>query len=208
MKIIFTVLITLITMAAILLAGCSSASAATASASNDLSTATKLAAGTLKLEGTAQAVTSVQATQLLTLWEGYQSLNSSDTASQVELDALVKQIQAVMTSDQLKAIEAMNLTDRTVSEVMQSSGSSTNASALISTPSSSANNQAAPGGGLSGMPGGAGGDSVISAINGGMTTQSTPAATQSPSSAGATQVNSMLLNTLIQMLKTRSQTIR
>ena len=174
MKIKFTVLFTLITMATILLAGCSGAAAATVSASSGLSTATKLAVGTLKLEGTSQAVTAAQAAQLLTLWEGYQSLSKSDTSSQVELDALVKQIQGVMTADQLQAIEAMDLTDQSVSEVMQSMGSSANSSAPVSTPGSSTLSQAAPGGGPGGMPGG-GGDSVMSAINGGMTTQSTPA---------------------------------
>jgi hypothetical protein len=55
------------------------------------------------------------------------------------------------------------------------------------------------------MPGG-GGDSVMSAIDGGMTSQSTPVATQASANAGSTQVNSMLLNALIQMLETRSQT--
>ncbi len=206
MKIIFTVLFILITMAAILLSGCSGAAAATVSTSSGLSTATKLAVSTLKLEGTSQAVTAAQAAQLLTLWEGYQSLSKSDTSSQVELDALVKQIQGIMTADQHQAIEAMDLTDQSVSEVVQSMGTSANASAPVSTPGSSTLNQGSPGGGPGGMPGGGDGDSVMSAINGGTTTQSTPAVTQSASSAGTTQVNSMLLNALVQMLKTRSQT--
>jgi hypothetical protein len=204
MKTIFTVLFTLITMIAILLAGCSGAAAAKVSSNSGLSNVIQLAVGTLKLEGTGQAVTASQAAQLLTLWEGYQSISKSDTSSQEELDALVKQIQGVMSSEQIQAINAMNLTDQTVSDAMQSMGSSTDASAPVSTPGSSTI-QAAPGGGPGGMPGG-GGDSVMSAISGGTTTQSTPAATQSPNNADTTQVNSTLLNALIQMLKTRSQT--
>jgi hypothetical protein len=206
MKNKYSILFSLITLAAILLTGCNSAAAATVTASSGLSTATRLAMGTLKLECTSQAVTANQAAQLLTLWEGYQSLSKSDTSSQVELDALVEQIQGIMTADQLQAIEAMNLTDQSVSELMQSTGSSANASAPVSTPGSSTLSQGSPGGGPGGMPGGGGGDSVMSAINGGTTTQSTHAVTQSASSAGTTQVNSMLLNALVQMLNARSQT--
>ena len=103
-------------MVAILLAGCSGAAAATASGSSGLSTATRLAVGTLKLEGTCKAVTVNQAVQLLTLWEGYQSITKSDTSSQLELDALVTQIQAALTADQLQTIEAMDLTEQSVSE--------------------------------------------------------------------------------------------
>ena len=204
MKTKFSILVSLITIFAILLAGCSNAAAATVSASNGLSGATKLALGTLKLEGTSQAVTAAQTTELLTLWEGYKSLSNSDTSSQVELDALVMQIQGVMTSNQRQAIQAMDLTDQSVSEVMQSLGGSANASASVSTPGSTTLSQSAPAGGPGGMAGG-GGDSVMSAIGGGMTTQSTPAATQASSNAVSTQVNSMLLNALIQLLETRSQ---
>jgi hypothetical protein len=206
MKIKLTVLLTMITMVAIVLAGCRGAAAATASGSSSLSTATKLAVGTLMLEGTGNAVTTIQAAQLLTLWEGYQSLSTSDTSSQLELDALVKQIQGIMTAGQLQAIEAMNLTEQSVSEEMQSMAGSANASAPASTAGSSSINQAAPGGAPAGMPGGAGGDSVMSAINGDTTIQSTPASTQAIVNTGATHVNSVILNDLIQLLQTRSQT--
>ena len=89
MKNKFGILLSLITMAAILLAGCSDAAAATVPTSTGLSTASMLALGTLKLEGTSQVVTATQASQLLTLWEGYQSISQSDTCSQVELDEFV-----------------------------------------------------------------------------------------------------------------------
>ena len=145
MKTNFTTLITLITLLAILLVGCSSASTTTVSASSGLSNATKLAIATLKLEDTSQAVTTSQAAELLTLWEGYQSLSNSDTTSQVELDALVKQIQAAMTSEQIKAIDAMDLTDQSVSEVMSTLGGSESAIAPASTPSTSGLSQAGPG---------------------------------------------------------------
>jgi uncharacterized protein YceK len=205
MKTRFTLVISLMTIFALLLAGCSSAATATVPTSNSLSGATKLALGTLKLEGTSQAVTAAQATELLTLWQAYASLSKSDTASQVELDALVKQIQGVMTADQLQAIEAMNLTEQAESDVMQSLGTSANTSVPVSTQGSTTLSQTGPGGGPGGMPGG-GGDSVMSAIDGGVTTQSTPAVTQASPNVGSTQVNSMLIQALIQMLETRSQT--
>ena len=201
----FLILVILISISAMLLAGCSSATIATVSANNGLTTATKLALGTLKLEDTSQAVTAAQATELVTLWEGYESLSNSDTTSQVELDALVKQIQSTMTTVQIAAIEAMDLTDQSVSEGVQSLGGSANASAPVSTPSSAMLSQAAPAGGPGDMPGG-GGDSVMNAIGSGMAAQSTPATTQSTTNASATQVNPMLLQVLIQVLKTRSQT--
>jgi hypothetical protein len=187
-----------------LMVGCSGEAVANVSTSNGLSKATKLALGTLKLEGSANAVSIPQATELLTLWEAYQSLSNSDTASPVELDALVEQIHGVMTVEQIKAIEAMAFTDQSVSEVMQSMGDSTSVNAPVSTPNTSELSQGAPMGGPPGMPGG-GGDSVMSEINSGMVTQSTPAASQPTLSTQTNQVDGMLLNVLIRLLETRSQ---
>jgi hypothetical protein len=187
-----------------LMVGCSGEAVANVSTSNGLSKATKLTLGTLKLEGSANAVSIPQATELLTLWEAYQSLSNSDTTSQVELDALVEQIHAVMTAEQIKAIEAMALTDQSVSEVMQSMGDSTSVNAPVRTPNTSELSQGAPMGGPPGMPGG-GGDSVMSEINSGMVTQSTPAASQPTLSTQTNQVDGMLLNVLIRLLETRSQ---
>jgi hypothetical protein len=204
MKTKLTTLLILISITGILLAGCSSASITTVSTNNGLSIETKLALGTLKLEGTNQAVTKEEATELLTLWQGYQSLSNSDTSSQVELDALVEQIQGVMTAEQIKAIQALELTDQSVSEVMQSLVGSASASIVASTPNSSALSRAAPSGGPGAMPGGAS-DSVMNEIGDGMVTQSTPAASQSAASTQISQVDGMLLNALIQMLEERSQ---
>ncbi|MFZ2096194.1 MAG: hypothetical protein WAV05_06095 [Anaerolineales bacterium] len=197
----FTILIILVCLSAILLAGCNSA-ISTVSTNNGLSTATKLALGTLRLEGTSQAVTAEQASELLTLWEGYQSLSDSDTSSQVELDALMKQIEAAMTTDQIKAIEAMDLTDQSVSETLSTPGGNDSSSAPASTPSTSVINQAGPAGGPGGAP--SAGDGMGD-ILGGMTTQSMAAVTQAPAATAAQQVNPMLLKVLIQLLDTRSQ---
>jgi hypothetical protein len=84
--------------------------------------AAQLALGTLKLEGTDQAVTTEQAVQLLLLWQTYRSLTSSDTAAQVELEAVIQQIQGTLTPEQIRAIEAMQLTRQSISEVLQALG--------------------------------------------------------------------------------------
>jgi hypothetical protein len=199
-------LCTLLSIAVFLLGGCNSMATATVSTSNGLSTATKLALGTLKLEGTDQALTDSQVHELLTLWQGYQSLSNSDTTSSVELDALVAQIQGVMTAEQIKTIETYNLTDQSLSEELSSLGESASANIPASTPNASGINQAAQMGGPGGIPGG-GGDSVMSAIGGGAVAQSTPAATQSTLNASTAQVNPMLLQALIQILQAKSQMI-
>jgi len=206
MKTKFTIQCTLVSIVAILLIGCSSEAAGTVSESNDLSTAVRLALGVLKLEGTDQAVTKEEATELLPLWQVYQSLSNSDTTSHVELDALMKQIQGAMTAEQIKAIEALELTDESVNEVMQTLGGSASASAPSSTPNTSALNQTTPMGRPAGMPGGAG-DSIMNEIGNGMVTQSTPLASQPAASTQTSQVDGMLLNMLIQMLEARSQMI-
>ena len=88
----------------------------------DLSLQTTLLVGTLKLEDTPQAVTPEQAAPLLTLWKAVRSLAESDTTSEVEVEALTRQIEAAMTAEQLQAIEAMDLTQEDVMALMQELG--------------------------------------------------------------------------------------
>jgi hypothetical protein len=82
----------------------------------------QLQIGTLKLEETANAVTPAQAQDLLPLWQMLRALQQSDTASQVEMEATVDQIQATMTPEQTAAIEAMNLTMDDMRDMMQELG--------------------------------------------------------------------------------------
>jgi len=88
----------------------------------ELSLASKLVIGSFKLEGTKNAVTSEQAAELLPLWQVYTQLSTSDTAAQEEVTALTEQIQETMTDDQIKAIDAMNLTPQDIFAVMQEQG--------------------------------------------------------------------------------------
>jgi hypothetical protein len=195
----------------ILLSGCSTYTH-TVSASNGLSTANKLAFGTLKLEGTINAVTASQAKDLLTLWQGYQSLSNDDTASQLELDALVNQIESNMTSEQIQAIQAMGLTGQSVSESLSTLVGNVTSDTAVSTPNTPSVSLSSSTGGPNGMmPGGSppsGGDGmgdILGSAAGGTTTQSTPAATQSTVGSAEAQVNPVLLQAVIQLLATRSQ---
>jgi len=74
-----------------------------------LAPALKLAIGTVKLEGTDQAVDSTAAAKLLPLWELLEQLDTSGYAAPEEITAVVEEIQLNMTSAQIKAISAMSI---------------------------------------------------------------------------------------------------
>ena len=122
------IIIPLLFISIFILSACGSAvgnSTSTAqgnSTAQELPLATKLAIGTLKLEGTESAVNSAQVKDLLPLWQVYSSLIVSDTAAQEEKDALAQQIQETMTADQVKVIDALNLTQSDVFASMQELG--------------------------------------------------------------------------------------
>jgi len=77
----------------------------------DMPLSMKQPAGTLMLEDTALAVTPAQARELLPLWQMLGALQGSGTSSQVEVEAVLKQIQEAMTPEQLAAIEEMSQED-------------------------------------------------------------------------------------------------
>ncbi len=72
-----------------------------------LDVTSQLALGTLKLEGTANAVTGEQAAQLLPLW---QALSGSGIQAETERQTIARQIESTMTEAQVAAIAAMALT--------------------------------------------------------------------------------------------------
>jgi hypothetical protein len=219
----FPIFSNIIIIAAVLLSGCTAASDSSA-ASSGLSTAYELALGTLKLQGSSNAVTSSQAAQLLTLWEGYASISSSDTTSQVELDALVSQIEAAMTDAQLKAIDDMHLTSQSLAETLSSISSASSPG----TPDSSGLSQSSSGGTSSGMPSGGsgsmpagnaagmpaggpagaapGGDSSgVGDLLNGVSAQSTQTTSEATVQSQASQVDPILLQALIQQVESISQ---
>jgi hypothetical protein len=105
-------LVLLVALAACSVPGLSQGSgeAATLTESIALPQSIQLSVGTLMLEETSQAVTAEQAQELLPLWQMLRALQQSDTAAQVEIEAVLNQIQKAMTPEQLAAIEGMDLT--------------------------------------------------------------------------------------------------
>jgi len=83
---------------------------------------TKLAIGTLKLEDTDLAVSSDQSADLLPLWQVFNNLSSSDSAAPEEITAVTEQIQETMSSEQLQAIDDMELTSQDIFATMQELG--------------------------------------------------------------------------------------
>ena len=71
----------------------------------------QLAYGTMKLDGTANAITPERAKTLLPLWQAVLSLMGSDTVAEAELTAVQDQITQTMTAEQLQAIAAMQITN-------------------------------------------------------------------------------------------------
>jgi len=218
MKKIFLLFFSLLGIAAFALAGCanqaSTATGATAQPENaSLSPATRLALGTLQLDSAGQEIPATQASELLTLWQAYQALSNSETTAQEELDALLDQIQAAMTTEQMHAIDQMELTSDTLTEALLASmpepiqpSSDTQA-----TDQNSAN--AGPGAGRppdGGMaPDGAGGMAPDGA--GGMADAGTGILTTADATGQETALDNnitpMLLNALIRMLETKVQAV-
>jgi hypothetical protein len=85
-----------------------------------LPASSQLTLGTLRLEETENAVTLEQANTLLPLW---QAIQSGTLQGNVEINAVLKQIEGQMTSEQLAAIAAMQLTAEDVRTWAQEQGS-------------------------------------------------------------------------------------
>jgi hypothetical protein len=82
----------------------------------------QLLVGTLKLEGTSLAVTADQATELLPLWQMIRSLTGNGTAAQAEIDAVLSQIQETMSTEQIQAIQDMQISSEDYQAQMEALG--------------------------------------------------------------------------------------
>jgi hypothetical protein len=160
---------------------------------------TQIAVGTLKLAGTDQEITVEQARDLLVYWEVYKDLGQSQTAAQAEVHGLVAQIQETMTTNQLKTITDMDLSQQDAVAAMQGvTATSSNASnSKVSVPLGST------GGG--GMPAGGPPDGGIPGDFGGGPSASGTGKTQSAQAGSGltvtTQVPSALVEAVIQSLQ-------
>lgn len=110
---------------ALLLVACGSKTSSDTTTSNtaaSMDPEAELILGTLNLDGTDNTVNAKQAAELLPLWKMYKSLSTSDTAAQEEIDAVMKQIKATMTSQQSEAIDAMDLNSKDMFTLLQDLG--------------------------------------------------------------------------------------
>ncbi|MCA9933298.1 MAG: hypothetical protein H6662_07670 [Ardenticatenaceae bacterium] len=85
----------------------------------------QLLVGTMKLEGTDLAVTPEQASELLVLWQASIALSRSGTGATEEVTAVLNQIEATMTPEQIAAIADMQLTREDIQAISQEMGLST-----------------------------------------------------------------------------------
>lgn len=213
MKKIFLTTLLLLTLT---LTACGSASntsqASSTQESATLPTVMQLIVGTLKLDGTEQAVTSDQAKNLLVMWQVYQDLASSDTAAQEEIDGLVDQIQETMTAEQMKSISAMNLTQQDVMTLMQeqnigmAQSQQSNSETFSFSPDAGGGpgGGSPPDGGMAGGPpdGGMGGDmGAVGGAGPNTNTDQTQSSGAGSSPGGTAGASTALVDALIQYLQ-------
>jgi hypothetical protein len=105
--------------------GAEASSALDTSYENALALRNQLALGTLRLEETDRPVTVEQADELLLLWQALRGTTGSGASAPAEVNALLEQIEAAMTSEQLAAIGALRLTQTELQAWAQSQGLST-----------------------------------------------------------------------------------
>ena len=172
----------------------------------------KLAVGTLKLEGTQQAVTAAQAKTLLPLWKAVKTMSASNTTAAAEMTALYSQIEDAMTAQQIQAIKDLNLSAADMQALMQPNSSQQSGSAAQSPAegASSSQFQGGPAGDPGGGPGGgvgappdAGGGIPGTGIGMGLQITTTPVAGKS-GAAMRGSMNLMFVDSVIQLLTKRA----
>ncbi|MGB7538858.1 MAG: hypothetical protein WBM17_09980 [Anaerolineales bacterium] len=186
---------------------------------------TQLVLGTLKLEGTPQAVDPAMAAELLPLYTLLQQLTASGSAAQAEIDAVLEQIQATMTADQIHAIAEMKLTQTAMADFFGSNGRfsasgtrTPGASSGDNFPGGGAEGGGPPAGLEGGAPpagfegGGPGGGGSGTSGNGGSGLNQNQIATLRAQRTGTpgfqgSGTPSFLINQLIQLLEKKAQSL-
>ncbi len=200
--------------------GSSSGNSFRSGASRALAADAKLALGTIKLEGTAQAIDPKTAAKLLPLWQLMVQLHSSTSAAPQEVTAVLNQIEATMTPGQVNSIDGMSFTSADVFSLLQNesqaSGGSGGTGNSGSNGFSGRDRQgggfffAGPGGGpggggFGGGFGGGGGGFRTTNGNGSSSTTSqlTPAEEAQAAQARENAISSLVENQLIRLLETK-----
>jgi hypothetical protein len=196
---------TILLSVGLLLAACSSTgskdSSSTTSSGVEAKSITpimELALGTMRLEGTNQAVDQETAAQLLPYWQLMQELSANPATASEETAAVVENIRAVMTAEQIRAIGNMKLTQSDVAAVSDSAAAGKEVS--NSNMSASMILAASAGGGPGGAPPEASG--MIMGGGGPAMGSSSGQNTSTIQNAGIAQSTS-LINRVIQLLESR-----
>lgn len=216
-----TIVLALLTAGALMLNACGAAPTSSTSGrggfrnnstlqNRPLAPEAKLALGTIKLEGTPQAVGASEAAKLLPLWQLMAQLNGSSSTAPQEVTAVLNQIEADMDPAQVKAIGGMQLTAADVFASFQQGGIGSAASGGSSLSGSTTNRSGQRGGGAvffggGGFPGGGGGFGASrtgTTANGANTAASAAQAAQQLSN----QISTVLVNQLVQLLAARVKT--
>jgi hypothetical protein len=162
MKTKLVLILSLITILAV--SGCSAVGASngnatqtTTAGSDQLPTLSKLVVGTYKLIDSSTPITQAQAKELVILWKAYKELQTRDTKAKQEVTDLLTQINSTLTTDQITAIDTMNLSTRDVVSLVQELGvsaSTTTTKTGSSSSNSSSSSSRSSGGAAGGFPGG------------------------------------------------------
>ena len=166
-----------------------------------LSESMKLLLGTFKLDGTPNAVTAKEASDLIVLWQALKTLEAGSSVSQTETDALVKQIQDTMTPEQVKAIDAMQLKRQDMAAILQAQGITFTRNGTGNGTPSAGGGGGNFGGGGGGNFGGGGGGNFGGGGAGGTPTPQQIATAQARRAAGANRVPSFLIDALVTYLQ-------
>jgi hypothetical protein len=169
-----------------------------------LSPESKLALGTIKLEGTKQAVDSKMAANLLPLWQLLFQLNSSSSTAPQEVTAVLDQIKITMTPEQISTINSMTLTQADIFTVIQQQAQANGSG--DTTGSGSTGRNRGNGGGFVFVGGGPGGGGFPG--GGFRTNGNADPSTSSQTAAQAAQarqnaISNLMINQVIRLLETK-----
>jgi hypothetical protein len=180
-------------------------------ASTPLNAESKLALGTIKLEGTKQAIDPKMAVSLIPLWQLLFQLKSSSSSAPQEVTAVVDQIKVTMTPVQVSTINSMTLTQADIFSAFQQANGSSGTTGTGTSGSTGGNRgggfifAGGPGGGGPGGGGFGGGFRAGGAGGGSSTTTTQATALTAAQAAQARQnaISSLLINQVIKLLQSK-----
>jgi hypothetical protein len=177
-----------------------------AASTTPLTAESKLALGTIKLEGTKQAVDPKMAANLVPLWQLLYQLKSSSSSAPQEVTAVVDEIKATMTPVQVSTINSMTLTQADIVTAFQQANESSGTTSTGTSGSTRGNRGGGGGFIFAGGPPGGGGFGGGLGGGGGSSATSTQTAGQTAAQAAQARenaVSSLLINQVIKLLQSK-----